>query len=124
MNGKPTAVLYEFVVTGIADAEKSKFVSPVGMYVVDEIKVLEKVRVNIKKGTKSYSAKIIIPWKELGLSEVPDGIIKGDVGVIMSDSAGTRNVARYYYYDQNSQVVSDLPSEAKVDPSQWGNLEF
>ena len=50
--------------------------------------------------------------------------LRGDLGVIFSDPTGTRAVARHYYFDQGSQAVSDLPTEASVYPARWGELRF
>jgi hypothetical protein len=124
MNGKPTAVLYRFVVPGTKEEDKSWFASPVGKVAVDEVKILEKARISIKKVKNGYSVRVSIPWRELGFDKKPQGIYRGDVGILVADPQGTRTVARYYYYDQKSQIVSDLPSETMVDPSQWGILEF
>ncbi len=123
-NGKPAAVLYRFVVPGTSEEAKSKFSSPTGTAVVDSVTIMKNVSTAIAKDSGAYTAEITIPWKELGLSAAPRGILRGDVGVIMSDSAGTINVARYYHFDQKSQVTVDLPSETCVDPSQWGRIEF
>jgi hypothetical protein len=54
----------------------------------------------------------------------PQRNLLGDVGLILADPEGTRAVARHYYFDRGSQVVSDLPSEVRVDPSQWGEIQF
>ncbi|MEI8195807.1 MAG: hypothetical protein WCI73_07860, partial [Phycisphaerae bacterium] len=124
LNGKPTAVLYKFVVPGTKEEQKSKFASPVGTVAVDEIKILKTADITITKAGKGYAATVCIPWKELGFDKPPQGVLRGDVGILVADSEGTRTVARYYYYDQKSQVVSDLPSETMVDPSQWGSFEF
>ncbi len=124
MNGKPVAVLYRFIVPGTKEEAKATFASPVGSVSVDEVRALKTARVEIKKNDKGYTADICIPWKELGFEKPPQGVFKGDVGVLVADREGVRTVARYYYYDQKSQVVSDLPSETMVDPSQWGRIEF
>ncbi|MFA6291917.1 MAG: hypothetical protein WC637_09065 [Victivallales bacterium] len=124
MNSKPVAVLYKFIVPGTKEEVKSKFASPVGTVSVDDIKILKTARVEVKKEGKGYSATVTIPWKELDFEKSPQGVFRGDVGILVADPEGVRTVARYYYYDQKSQVVSDLPSETMVDPSQWGTFEF
>ncbi len=124
MSNKPVAVLYKFVVPGTKEDLKSKFASPVSTVSVDEIRVLKTARIEVKKEGKGYSASVTIPWKEIGLEKPLQGIFRGDVGILVADTEGGRTVARYYYYDQKSQVVSDLPSETMVDPSQWGTFEF
>ena len=124
LNGKPTAVLYRYVVPGTKEEQKSKFASPVGTVSVDEITPLKTATIQVTRTAQGYGAVVALPWKELGFAKLPQGALRGDVGILVGDAEGTRTVARYYYYDQKSQVVSDLPSEAMVDPGQWGTLEF
>jgi len=122
--GEPVAVRYRFVVPGVDEASKVKFASPTGVAVVDEVAIQKGVQVKIEQTSSGYRLKARIPWKVLGLGKAPEGEMRGDVGVIVSDPGGSRSISRYYYFDQNSQVVSDLPSEVRVNPSQWGTLSF
>lgn len=124
LNGKPVATLYRFVAPGAGEESKATFASPVRSVSVDEVKILKADRLEIAKAGKGYAVDVRIPWRELGFEKPPQGALKGDIGVLVADQGGSRTVARYYYYDQKSQVVSDLPSEAMVDPSQWGSIEF
>ena len=50
--------------------------------------------------------------------------IRGDVGFISSDAAGTINTARTYWSNKATNLVSDLPSEAWMNPGNWGVLRF
>lgn len=123
-HGKPVAVRYRFVVPSVAEADKSKFASPTGVAIVDEVSVQPNIEVAIEKITDGYRLKARIPWQVLGLSKAPTGDLLGDVGIIVSDASGGKSIARYYYFDQKSQVVSDLPSETRVNPENWGIISF
>jgi len=125
-HGEPIAVRYRFVVPGVALASRSKFASPTGVAVVDEVSIQKEIQVKIEKTANGYRLKARIPWENLGLDKAPtEGLpLRGDVGVILSAPDGSRSVARYYYFDQKSEVVCDLPSEVRVNPSQWGTLSF
>ncbi len=120
--GKPIAVRYRFVVPGTK--LPVVFTSPAGRSTLDDVSILSHTRVEVKRQEHGYELLARIPWAELGLSRRPTGTLLGDVGVIFSDPSGSRNIARYYYYDQGSQTVSDLPAEAKVCPARWGPFRF
>ena len=123
-NGKPVAVRYRFVVPGVKDDARVRFASPTGVAYADEVIIDPKITVKIEPTATGYTLEAQIPWASLGLSEPLQGTFAGDVGVILSDPEGDRSVSRTYYFDQGSQVVSDIPSEARVNPSAWGPIEF
>jgi len=122
LQGKPVVVRYEYVVSGTK--EPAKFASPTGVATVDRITVLKQAHVTVDRNAQRVLVVMHLPWTSLGLAGPPTVSLRGDVGVILSDSTGNRAVARHYYFDHGSQVVSDLPSEVRINPSQWGILQF
>ncbi len=124
LDGKPVAVRYRFVIPDTPESSRTKFASPTGVAEVDEISIMDKVDVKIENTPTGYHLRARIPWESLRLPKAPAGELRGDLGVIVADQEGARSVARYYYFDQTSQVVSDLPSEVRVNPSQWGIISF
>ena len=52
----------------------------------------------------------------------PGRVLAGDVGVVIGDTTG-RRVARLYRFNQDTQVVSNVPTEARLYPAAWGELE-
>ena len=75
---------------------------------------------------QGYVLEAVIPLKELGVAEWP-GLwpgrqMRGDLGIIASDSTG-RRIARLYRYNQDTQVINDVPTEAVLVPKNWGLLE-
>ncbi|MFZ2654325.1 MAG: hypothetical protein WAX69_05375, partial [Victivallales bacterium] len=119
---KPVAVRYRFVVPNTAEPEK--FASPTGVATVDRVSRMPEVEIKVDRKDKGYRLEARIPWIVLRQNGAPKGVRMFDIGVLMSDTGGDRCVARYYYFDQESQVVADLPSETRVNPSHWGEIEF
>jgi hypothetical protein len=61
-----------------------------------------------------------VPLAELGLKPVPGTALRGDLGVIFSDAGGSRNALRAYRFNSDTAIVNDIPSEARLQPAQWG----
>ena len=123
-DGQPVVVRYRYVVPGTTNPRE--FVSPTGRVTVDAIDVLpeDQATVRVERQAESYRLTLSLTWAALGLAARPSQTLRGDVGVIFSDPTGRRAVAREYYFDPASREVSDLPSEIRVNPGQWGELRF
>jgi len=50
--------------------------------------------------------------------------IRGDVGRVESDESATRVLRRTYCSNKNTQIMSNLPTEAGVQPGLWGVFRF
>jgi hypothetical protein len=74
-------------------------------------------------GPNAYTALLRIPLKELGLDQARGKEIAGVVGVIYSDPAGTNRAARLYWHDKHTGLVSDVPSEARLETKRWGPID-
>jgi len=70
------------------------------------------------KGNYAFS----IPLSVLGLKTEPGEKIKADIGVLRGDGVST--VQRVYWNNKATGVVSDVPSEAQLTPSLWGDWIF
>ena len=121
---RPVVVRYRYVVPG--SKAPREFVSPTGRVTVDAIDVLPETqaRVTSERTADGYRLMISLTWAAFDLQARPEASLRGDIGVISSDPDGRRVVAREYYFDKGSREVSDLPSEIRVNPSQWGLLRF
>ena len=51
-------------------------------------------------------------------------MFKGDLGVILSNVEGNANVARVYWNNKNTNLIKDIPFEAKLEPSAWGEIKL
>jgi hypothetical protein len=120
--GQPVAVIYRYRVPGAT--APVKFASPTGAVLVDQVERLDQARVTVTRTDDGYAVVAALPRAALGLTHAKTGDLRGDIGVILSDPEGRRNVARYYRFNQQAQVVVDVPSEVRIDPSKWGRLRL
>ncbi|PTX99600.1 hypothetical protein DB346_17365 [Verrucomicrobia bacterium LW23] len=90
----------------------------------DVVKRLEKAKVEVAKGENKYTVLLTIPLAELGIDLKTTSELKGLVGVIFSDPSGTNRASRLYWKDKTTGMVSDVPSEAKLDARNWGQIKI
>ena len=78
------------------------------------------------KTKDGYEFVANIPWSILGEREMPKHgeTRRADVGVLFGDADGSTTSRRAYLFDRESQVVSDLPSEVRACPANWGAVSF
>jgi hypothetical protein len=120
--GKPTAVLYRFVG---GPGKKMTFSSGVvANYVVDGVQVLDKAEIKQSKANKGCVVEAAIPLADLGLTPSSGLKLKGDLGMTFSDGTGTDTAVRTYWSNQQTGLVSDEVFELKVNPANWGDLQF
>ena len=123
--GGAVAVKYVFVDAAVAPEARRSFTSPTGTAYVDRVEQVA-VKAHVAKTKDGYEFTADIPWSVLGEKGKPahGETRRADVGVLLGDADGTTVVRRAYLFDQESQVVSDLPSEVRVTPSNWGAVKF
>jgi len=90
----------------------------------DVVKRLPAAKLSVTPGMRGYSALLTLPLKELGIDPEKTAGLKGIIGVIFSDPSGTNRAARLYWHDKSTGLVSDVPSEAKLNPKAWGSVRF
>ncbi|HEX4140212.1 MAG TPA: hypothetical protein VHY09_07675, partial [Candidatus Methylacidiphilales bacterium] len=115
---KPVAVLYRPVVPGTT--------SPVHLAAasLDQVIKLDSANVVIKRDIDHgfYTVEAKVPLKDLGLDSKPAGDLRGDVGVVFADDSGKSRALRLYYYNHHTEMVNDLPTEAALQPGEWGKI--
>ena len=126
-NGKTLAVLYEQVATGEAGAA-AEFVSPLRTVrfanvqdVSGAVQLASSSEKN-KDGVASGVFEFSVPLAVLGLPTPTAGHFRGDIGVLRGNAFIT--VQRSYWSNKAAGLVSDLPSEAELQPSLWGHFDF
>jgi photosystem II stability/assembly factor-like uncharacterized protein len=122
--GKPTAILYDFVVPGTKADARLPFSSPWQTAYIDKVTMLKDAQVSVIRGPRSYSLEASIPLASIHLDPLKLNKTRGDVGLVISDQTGTRTVDRIYWSNKNTKIVSDLPSEARIQPNLWGTFIF
>lgn len=124
-NRKPTAVLMRQLDPDAPEAERARYHSPVMDVSFDKVVALAdaKIDVAVEPGL-GYTVEAVLPWASLGMAPEAGRAIRGDVGFILSDDAGTINTARIYWSNSATNLVNDLPGEAKLEPHHWGAMRF
>lgn len=120
IKGKPVAMLYRAVVNGTKDAERIPFSSPTRTITFDKVEDITK-QVEFA-ASKEGDYEISVPLSVLGLKPKSGMVINGDIGVLRGD--GSETVARTYWHNKATAIVSDVPSEAELTPWLWGLWEF
>jgi hypothetical protein len=116
-NGNVLAVLYRQ--KAAAGGNRQTFASPVGEVTFDDVQDVSKyVEVGANGGNYEFS----VPLSVLGLKDPVGKTLRGDVGFVLSD--GLRARARIYWHNKWDSMTADVPSEARLNPSQWGLFKF
>ena len=134
VKGKPVAVLYKPVDAAAPPEAHREFSSPVGRFRMDRVEAIRSAKVvfdikkfhDVKKGVDGtyWIMEAAVPWDVLGVKPPAAGSkLAGDMGFLESDENGTQTVGRKYWSAKTQTVISDLPSEARLNPSLWGHFE-
>jgi len=142
IDGKPVAVLYKPVDPGASAEVRKEFSSPVGRIYMDRVEIIKDTKINVGRATvyqkesartiqnsimkpcDMWHIEIAIPWKSIGLTPPkPNSIIKGDFGILRGDQNSMRTISRQYWSGKTQTVISDIPSEARLNPSLWGEIQ-
>ncbi|MEI6518851.1 MAG: hypothetical protein WCO98_02220 [bacterium] len=123
---KPVAVVYRPVVPDAPRDKRTRFYTPAGGEVwIDVVKIIEGADIAFSPDTRSWSMEAAIPWESLGV-EAPaiDSKLRGDFGILVGDDNGMRTVERKYWSGKTQTTVADVPTEARMLPALWGELQF
>ncbi|NQT86996.1 hypothetical protein HQ560_09540 [bacterium] len=124
LSSESTAILMRPIVPGTKTEDRVRYHSPVGDRYFDRVERLTQAQVAVKTGMRSYCLEAAIPLKLLGLRPKKGMTLRGDMGFISSDAQGAINVARTYWSNKQTNLVSDLPHEAWLTPARWGEWKF
>jgi len=116
-NGRVLAVLYRQKAPG--GGTPQTFSSPVGQVTFDDVK---DISTEVQVASDGANYEFSVPLSALGLSNPSGKSFRGDAGIVLSD--GSRARARIYWHNKADSMCSDVPSEARLNPSQWGLLKF
>jgi hypothetical protein len=109
------AVLYRAVAPEAPAEQGFTFDSPIGRVRFDQVlDVSDRVRLARNGGDVEFS----VPLSLLGGPFKTGDEILGDLGVLRGGQGQTTQ--RIYWNNRNTQIVSDVPSEARLQPENWG----
>jgi hypothetical protein len=116
--GKPIAVLYQPVTT------HPKHPVTLLAATIDRITRLTDAKVAFHRYKGYYTLTARVPLADLGLGWNHGKTLRGDVGVIYADQTGRNRILRLYYYNHHTKIISDLTTEATLQPRYWGPVEM
>ncbi len=89
----------------------------------DVVKRMPSAKAQSAAGMRGYSVLVKIPLADLDIP-ASGSDMKGIIGVIFSDPSGTNRASRLYWHAKSTGLVSDVPSEAKLNPDAWGPINI
>ncbi|MBA3685644.1 MAG: hypothetical protein H0W72_10465 [Planctomycetes bacterium] len=115
-------MLYQPSVPGTPRAARIPFASPWQTVFCDRVTVLKQAQVAVTRRERGFTLEASVPLAALGWDPLKTPTVRGDVGRVLSDQTGTDSSDRVYWSNQDTRMVSDLPSEARLQPNLWGTL--
>lgn len=121
--GKPLAVLYQPVATGGAKEEAGELSSPVRSIHFDRIRTID-IPLVMKPTPGGYVVIASLPLALIGVDSLAGKVMHGDFGILLSDGTGQECTSRNYWSNKAANNTNDIPDEAILQPSLWGELRF
>ena len=117
---RPLVMMYEKSVPGTKAADKVPFTSPVMTITFDRVRdVTDQVSFAAAKDGSGF--ELAVPLQLLSMKLQKDSVFKGDIGVLRGADGAT--LARSYWSNKATAIVSDVPSEADLRPTNWGEIK-
>jgi hypothetical protein len=116
VNGKTRAVLYRMVAPEAPAADAVTFDSPIGSVKFDQVVDVSGQIALTSDGTGGF--QLAVPLALLKLKAEGGARLLGDIGLLRGDGSWTSR--RTYWNNQDTGMVSDLPTEARLKPANWG----
>ena len=109
------AVLYQPKASGSPAENRTVFASPVGEVTFDVVREVSS-QIVLVQNEGVYTVKI--PLSVLGWQPQSGQTYRADLGLLRGNGAQT--LQRVYWNNRDTAIVSDIPSEARLRPENWG----
>lgn len=120
VHGKTRGVLYRMIAPFAPASDAATFDSPIGALKFDQvIDVSDQIALS-SDGIGGF--QIAVPLALLGIKAELGARLRGDIGLLRGDGSWTSS--RNYWNNQDTAMVSDVPSEARLRPENWGFWNF
>ena len=107
------------MVPGTVEKDRVLFESPIGKVWIDRVEDLSS---QLQLAQDSGNVEFSVPLSALNLSPKAGESLLADFGILRGDGAQT--IQRLYWNNLNTSIVSDIPSEARLQPANWGLWTF
>lgn len=119
--GRPLAMLYQPIAPGAAPGEAAELSSPVRSVRFDRARAID-IELAMKPIPGGYAVTAAVPLAILGIDSLTGRVLRGDFGILLSDSAGQECTSRNYWSNKAANNTNDVPDEAMLQPALWGEL--
>ncbi len=100
--------------------EPVNYTSPIGEVEFDSV---QDVSDSVRFAQQGGNYELSVPLGVLGLKDVEEGLqTRGDIGILAGNGGDTK--LRMYWNNKAAQMTSDIPSEIRLMPSEWGVWRF
>ncbi len=89
---------------------------------MDEVRSADEVTTAITTEANRYTIEAAIPWTLLGVTPKAGVESRIDFCVLYSDNTGMQTMLRRYWSNRDTNIVADIPSEARLQPGNWGQV--
>ena len=117
--GKTVAMLYRAMVPGTDEKNRVLFESPIGKVWFDRVDDLSS---QLQLAQDGGNAEFSVPLSALGFSPKAGESVLADFGILRGN--GVQTIQRLYWNNLNTNIVSDIPGEARLQPANWGLWTF
>ena len=88
---------------------------------MDEVRLAPEVKTALTRAGEGYIVEAAIPWALLGGKPAVGTEFRVDFGVMFGgESAGRKVERRAYWENRDTQITADIPTEAALQPANWG----
>ena len=120
VKGRPLVMMYEKAVPGTKASERVPFTSPVMTVTFDRVRDIT-AQTAFAAARDGSGYELAVPLSLVSLKLRKGMTFKGDIGVLRGDEGAT--LARSYWSNKATAIVSDVPSEAELRPANWGEIK-
>jgi hypothetical protein len=117
--GQTKAVVFRAVAPGAVETDKVLYESPISKIAFDQVQDISK---EIALAQEDGNYEVVVPLKILGFKPGKGMEFLADIGILRGSEG--RTMQRVYWSNRNTTIVSDLPSEAKLQPREWGSWKI
>lgn len=119
VNGKKLVVLYRQVAAEQKLGKPVLYESPIGKVQFEDVAIITN---QVSMAQVDGNVELSIPLKLLGLNTNVGESLLGDMGILRG--SGSQTTLRTYWKNMDTAMVSDIPTEARLVPANWGKLKI
>ena len=122
VGGRNLAVLFRQTAWGRKLGKPQLYESPIGQVQFEDVAIISD---QVQMAQADGNVEISVPLELLDFPDFKGGAgekLLGDMGILRG--SGAQTTLRTYWNNPYTAMVSDIPTEAKLEPANWGNLEI